>query len=442
MTQAETTNHVPESSSSSLQLGVIADDLTGSVKLASRLESAGVRCPVVTSVHALDSLNDDVQAVVVGRKLLIQPPEEAIADAKTSGETLLKIGAKQLYYKYSALFSSTARGNIGPVAETLMHLTQADHVLFCPARPERNATVYQGRLFLGTQMLHESPRRNDPVTPMTNSNLVEVLQAQSSVKVGLLAHRTLRAGKSASESSIAEQTATGVRFFIVDVIDQDDLERVATLAQDSVLTTGSDDFPVALSQTWPVRNLIYEPKTLLPPAPGKLALLSGSCTPRSVRQLEEFERTYPVYRLDLLQAATDERITDTIIDWVSSRIRKGPVGVATTANPDCVKRVQAELGRESAATLADGMFRRVAQQLFELGVRKFIVAGGETSGTVMDALRVHRVDVAVHDELYGGYCHQAGDNPISLVLKAGSTGSDDFFALAVARLRTADAVAN
>ena len=175
-----------------LELGVIADDLTGGVKLASLLEGAGVRCPLVTSVDALRSLDEDMQAVVVGRKILSLPAEEAVADARRSAQALLAKGTKQLYYKYSALFSSTARGNIGPVAEALMELTHTESVLFCPARPNRNATVYQGRLFLGRQMLHESPRRHDPVTPMTNSNLVEVLQSQSRVKVGLLDHQTMQ----------------------------------------------------------------------------------------------------------------------------------------------------------------------------------------------------------------------------------------------------------
>ncbi len=191
-----------------LELGVIADDLTGGMMVASLLEREGVRCPLVTSVDALNTLDDDTQAVVVGRKLLIQPPDDARADAKHTAEALLAKGTKQIYYKYSALFSSTAHGNIGPVAETLMDLTQADHVFFCPIW--KNTTIYQGRLFLGEIMLHESPRRNDPVTPMTNSNLVEVLQEQSQVKVGLLPYQIVVSGIDACENYISEQKALGV----------------------------------------------------------------------------------------------------------------------------------------------------------------------------------------------------------------------------------------
>ncbi|MDP6507047.1 MAG: four-carbon acid sugar kinase family protein, partial [Planctomycetota bacterium] len=304
-----------------LELGAIADDLTGGMKVASLLEREGVRCPLVTSGEALETIADDVQAVSVGRKLLIQPPEDARADAKHIAEALLAKKTRQIYYKYSALFSSTARGNIGPVAETLMELTQADHVLFCSAFPERNATIYQGRLFLNSSMLHESSRRNDPVTPMTNSNLVEVLQEQTRVKVGLLPYQILVSGTDAPEQYISEQKKEGVRFFIVDAIDESDLARIAALSKDMPLSTGADPLPVMLSRNW--QSDKTQPRTILPPAPGLEAVISGSCTGKSVRQLAEFEETHPVFRIDLVEAAEDPMLIDRIVKWAEDRVGKG-----------------------------------------------------------------------------------------------------------------------
>lgn len=417
-----------------LELGVIADDLTGGVKLASLLEDAGVRCPLVTSVEALESLDDDVPAVVMGRKILSLPADEAVADALRSGRGLLAKGARQLYYKYSALFSSTARGNIGPVAEALMALTRAETVLFCPARPDRRATVYMGRLFIGSQLLHETPRRNDPVTPMTNSNLVEVLQSQSDVKVGLLDHNTMRAGQAQCERYLAEQAAAGVRFFIVDVVDGAGLAQVAALARNAGLTTGSDDYPVALAEGWAkFRPVPYQPKAVA--GSGEAVVIAGSCTPKTYRQLARFERDHPVFRIDLLEAVGDAGLVRRIVDWARERLAHGPVGVATTACAHSVNRAQAELGQEAASALADGILGNVARHLRDLGVRKFIIAGGETSGTVMDALGVHRLDVGAYDELEGGFCQAPGDDPLSLVLKAGGAGGEDFMDLALARLR-------
>ena len=365
------------------------------------------------------------------------PPEEAVADAVHGAKALLARGAKQIYYKYSALFSSTARGNIGPVAEALMELTRTDRVLFCPGRPDRDAMVYRGRLFLGSNMLHETPRRYDPVTPMTNSNLVEVLQSQSRVEVGLLGYDTMRAGRAACERFLAEQSAAGVRFFIVDVIDPPDLDRVADLVRHCPLTTGSDDLPVALSRFWPERDTA-EPRTLLPSAPGHAAVISGSCTPKTSRQLARFERTHPVFRIDLLKAADNACLVDQVTEWARGRLAQGPVGVATTTDAGGVQRAQAELGREGASALADDVLGRVSNELYGLGVRKFVVAGGETSGAVIKSLGVERLEVGAHDVLQGGYCHRPGNDPMSLVVKSGSAGEEDFIDVALERMRLAD----
>ncbi len=266
-----------------LDLGVIADDLTGGVKVASLLEREGVSCPLVTSVAALDRLPDDADAVVVGRKMLLLPPDEAVADARRSAEGLLAKGARRLYYKYSSVFSSTEKGNIGPVSEALMELTGADHLLFCPAFPERDVTVYQGRLFLGRDMLHESPKSCDPATPMTNSNLVEVLQAQSRENVGLLPYRQIRASKIDCETYLARQINRGVRFFIADGVEQQDLARIAELAIDMPVATGGDELPVFLAREWRAQESEVEPRTFPPPAAGLAAVISGSCTPRTNR---------------------------------------------------------------------------------------------------------------------------------------------------------------
>ncbi len=427
------TGHVP-------QLGIIADDLTGGAKVASLFETVGLKCPLLTSSDALETLNGDEHAVVIGRRLLASPVQHATVDASRTAQALIAHPIRQLYFKYSALFSSTSRGNIGPVAEALMHLIDAESVLFCPARPERNATVYQGRLFLGRQMLHETPRRFDPVTPMTNSNLVEVLQSQSQVNVGLLPLQTLRAGTAASHAFITTEVQNGTRFFIADAIDQDDLVKIAKVARSSRFTTGSDDFPVALALLESQLKKTGAKKRLLPPAPGHTALLSGSCTPKSLRQLAHFERRFPVFRIDLLQAANQDGVDEDIAQWAQDRVSQEPIGVATSTNANNVKQAQHALGQEGAMALVENLIAHTAKHLYTLGVRKFLVAGGETSGTVLNALNVDRVELAIHDELLGGYCHRHGDDPLAFVLKAGAAGEEDFYDIGLMRLQQADAL--
>ena len=420
-----------------LELGVIADDLTGGMMVASLLEREGVTCPLVTSTEALDGIDEDAEAVVVGRKIRLLPPEEAAADARRSAGALLGKRAKRIYYKYSALFMSTERGNIGPVSECLMALTGADHVLFCPTW--RGATVYLGRLFVNDVMLHESGASRDPATPMTNSNLVEVLQAQSRTRVGLLPLRVLRRARPAAEDFLAEQKTGGTRFFIADAIESEDVARIAELAADSPCSTGADWLPVYLARAWRQGQEITEPRALLPPAPGCEAVLSGSCSPRTNRQVMAFERRHPLFRVDLLQAARDSGTVDRIVGWAADRLERGPVGIATTTDHEGVERAQRALGRQGAAELAENLLGRVTRRLHDFGVRKFVVAGGETSGTVIDTLGIDRLRVSPFDYLGGGYCHAAGPDPISLVTKAGGAGEEDFFDAALRRMREADA---
>ena len=420
-----------------LELGVIADDLTGGMMVASLLEREGVRCPLVTSTEGLAGLDEDAQAVVIGRKIRLLAPEEAVADARRSAEALLAQQTKRIYYKYSALFMSTEKGNIGPVSESLMALTGADHVLFCPTW--RGATVYLGRLFVNDRMLHESGASRDPATPMTNSNLVEVLQAQSRVKVGLLPLRVLRSAKPAPEEFLAERTSGGTPFFVADAIESEDVARIGELAVDSPFSTGADWLPIYLARNWRQGQEQAEPVGLLPPAPGYQAVLSGSCSPNTNRQIGVFEQRHPLFKVDLVQAAGDSNMVDKIVDWAADKLDRGPVGIATTTDHDGVQRAQKALGRQGAADLAEGLLGRVTRRLHGLGVRKFVVAGGETSGKVIDTLGIDRLRVSPFDYLGGGYCHAAGTDPISLVTKAGGAGEADFFDAALRRMREADA---
>ena len=216
-----------------LELGVIADDLTGGMMVASLLEREGVRCPLVTSVEALAEVPDDAEAIVIGRKLRIADVSDARADAKACAEGLLAHGAKRLYYKYSALFMSTDQGNIGPVTEELVAATGTDRALFVPTWA--GCTVYLGRCFVNNIMLHESGASRDPVTPMTNSNLIEVLQAQSQVNVGLLPLRELHHETESARAFLDKQVLDGTSFFIADAIAENDIDRIAALGLDSPL---------------------------------------------------------------------------------------------------------------------------------------------------------------------------------------------------------------
>jgi uncharacterized protein YgbK (DUF1537 family) len=294
-------------------------------------------------------------------------------------------------------------------------------------------------MFLGGTMLGESMKQHDPVTPMTNSNLVEVLQAQSKAKVGLLPHTVLARGKPASVAHLEAQVANGAHLFVVDAVDDEDVTRIAELTTDWPLTTGADALPMFLARTWMKDQGTVEQRTLLPAAPGHEAVIAGSCAPATLQQVASFGEKHPVYQVDLLEADNDPNLIETITTWAAGHIADGPVCITTSADVAGVSRAQEKLGRDGAAALADNILGRAATALHTLGVRKFVVAGGETSGQVIATLGVEQVQVSSFDNLGGGYCHAAGADPLSLVLKAGALGNAEFFFTALERMRAADA---
>ena len=422
-----------------IELGILADDLTGGMMVASLLEREGVECPLVSSVDGLADLSPSATAVVVARKIRLIDANDAVEEARQTVRALQDIGCQRFYYKYCATFDSTEKGNIGPVGEAMMEESGAKHALFCPAFPEYTVTIFQGRMFLGNTPLGESFKQHDPVTPMTNSNLVEVLQAQSAKKVGLLSHALLRRGKDAVREFLS--TPDAPEMYVADAADDDDLVRIVDVALDWPLTTGADALPVFLARGWQQNDASAaktEPKTLLPASPGKEVFIAGSCAGATLRQVDYFEQRHPVFRIDLLEAADDPDYANKILRWAEQRIDKEPVAVASSATVEELKRTQGALGRSGAAKLADRVFGEVALGLHELGVRKFVVAGGETSGQVINSLGITQVSVASFDELGGGYCHKAGNDPVSFVLKAGALGKDDFFFTALERMRAAE----
>ncbi|MGI9219579.1 MAG: 3-oxo-tetronate kinase [Woeseiaceae bacterium] len=422
-----------------IELGVLADDLTGGMMVASLLEREGVECPLVSSVDGLADLSPTATAVVVARKIRLIDAQEAADEARKTVSALQDIGCKRFYYKYCATFDSTEKGNIGPVGEAMLEASGAKHALFCPAFPEYTVTIFQGRMFLGNTMLGDSFKQHDPVTPMTNSNLVEVLQAQSSKKVGLISHALLRLGKAAVDEHLAQPDAP--ELYIADAADDEDLERIVDVALDWPLTTGADALPVFLARGWQQQDASAkksEPKTLLPASPGKEVFIAGSCAGATLSQVDYFEQRHPVFRIDLLEAAENPDYAKNILTWAEQHVDEEPIAVASSATVEELQRTQGALGRDGAAQLADKIFGEVAIGLFAMGARKFVVAGGETSGQVINSLGIRQVEVSSFDELGGGYCHQGGADPVSFVLKAGALGKEDFCFTALDRMRLAE----
>ena len=376
---------------SQIFLGCIADDFTGASDLANNLVRAGMR--VVQTIGVPTSpLNADVDAVVVALKSRTTPPQEAIAQSLAALAWLQSQSASQIYFKYCSTFDSTAQGNIGPVTDALMDALGTDFTIATPAFPDNKRTVFKGHLFAGEMLLNESGMQNHPLTPMTDANLVRVLQAQTRHTVGLVDYSVVARGAEAVGARIDELKAAGVGIAIVDAISNDDLMRLGPALKGMPLVTAGSGVAIGLPQNFGIAP--SEQSSVLPQASGLQAVVSGSCSLTTNAQVLAFIKAgLPALAIDPLRMASGIDVAAEALAWAAPLLQAGPVLVYSTAESNAIKAVQRQLGVEEAGALVEQTLAAIAKGLVALGVRQLIVAGGETSGACVQALGITQMQI-------------------------------------------------
>jgi uncharacterized protein YgbK (DUF1537 family) len=420
----------------SLLLGCIADDFTGATDLASMLVRHGMRTVQLIGVPQRDADAGDAQAVVVALKSRTIEPGEAVRQSLAALAWLRAQGAGQILLKYCSTFDSTARGTIGPVSEALLEALGADFTIACPALPENGRSVYLGHLFVGQQLLSDSPMRHHPLTPMTDSNLVAVLQRQSRAPVGLLPYAVVERGPAAIREHCARLRADGVRQAIADAVDERHLLDLGAAAADLALLTGGSGIAMGLPANFRRCGRLDEsvPADALPAVGGRAAVLAGSCSAATLGQIEHHEAAgRPALQLDPVALAAGGDEVGRALAFAEQHLGAGPVLIASSAPPEAVARVQERLGRERAGALVEGAMARIAQGLVALGVRRLVVAGGETAGAVVDGLGVKALRIGPPIDPGVPWTLSLGEPRLLLALKSGNFGAPDFFSKAFER---------
>ncbi|WP_420130774.1 3-oxo-tetronate kinase [Rhodoferax ferrireducens] len=425
-------------------LGCIADDFTGATDLANNLVRAGMRVVQAMGVPT-QPLDTDADAVVVALKSRTLPVNEAIAQSLAALRWLQAQGAQQIYFKYCSTFDSTAQGNIGPVTEALMdalaEVPGSDFTIATPAFPDNQRTVFKGHLFVGDVLLNESGMQNHPLTPMSDANLVRVLQAQCRRKVGLIDYQVVAQGEAAIRARIGQLRAQGVGLAIVDAISNDDLLRLGPALKGMPLLTAGSGVAIGLPANFGIAP--SSTASALPAATGLQAVVSGSCSLATNRQVQAFiQAGGPALRLDPVQIAAQEAAgvdgVAEVLAWAEPLLRQGPVLVYSSADTTAVKSVQGQLGVDAAGALVERTLAAIARGLVTLGVRQLVVAGGETSGACVQALAITQMKIGPQIDPGVPWCHAhteaASGEGLHLTLKSGNFGSDDFFTKAFARL--------
>lgn len=408
-------------------LGCIADDFTGATDLAALLARSGL--PVSLRIGVPDEEAKDTAAFeVIALKIRTAPVSDALGQARNAFRWLKKAGATRFFWKYCSTFDSTAEGNIGPVAEMLMAELGTRQTIYCPAFPENGRSIFMGHLFVGEQLLSESPMKDHPLTPMRQSSLVKLLEPQVREKVGLANRLVIADGPTALKRRMEALAADNVAHIVTDAVSDEDLKTIASAASGMSLVTGGSAIAGQLPRLYVEQGLVATPavKAATKMPQGGRAVLSGSCSAMTRKQVAFYADRSASLRLDPLALASDG--AGAAETWLQQHSAEEPKLIFATAEPEDVRKAQETLGLEKASNVVEQALAGLARQAFRRGVRRFVIAGGETSGAITQALGITRLEIG--PEIAPGvpwvFAEVEGER-VALALKSGNFGSETFF---------------
>ncbi|MBO1907696.1 four-carbon acid sugar kinase family protein [Microvirga sp. 3-52] len=421
-----------------MKLGCIADDLTGASDLALMLAREGLRTVQTIGVPRAGVDLSGADAVVVALKSRTIPAQEAVDQSLVAAEALRRAGAQHLFFKYCSTFDSTDAGNIGPVSEALLAFAGTDFTLACPAFPANGRTVYKGHLFVNGVPLHESSMKDHPLTPMRDSNLVRVLQRQTKLSVGLVSYEDVEAGPDSIRTAFDREKAAGHQIVIVDALNDTHLRAIGLAAADLPLMTGGSGVAMGLPAAYRQSEGPTTPsssKGFDAPA-GRSIILAGSCSSATREQVRTaHDAGMPALRLDAMDLASGAMTAQNALDWLKTQPTNGPALIYSTATPEEVQAVQGRLGRMNAGEIVERTLAEIAKALPSLGFTRLIVAGGETSGAVVNALDVDALAIGPEIDPGVPWTRSLAGIDLALALKSGNFGTPDFFLKAWNMLR-------
>ena len=428
-------------SAGKLSLGCIADDYTGASDLANTLTRAGLRTVQTIGVPADDFPLPDVDAVVVSLKSRSIAASDAVTRSRAAEKWLRGRGADHVLFKICSTFDSTDAGNIGPVMDALRTDSGDTIVLVTPAFPETGRTVYQGNLFVGSVPLNESPLKDHPLNPMHDSNLVRVLARQSKTRIGLIDLAALARGPDAVRNKLVELAGQSVGAVIVDAVFASDLESIGAVALEHRLSVGASGIGLGLARALVASGRAKSQATSGAIADtavgGPAACLAGSCSQATLLQVANAGQVMPVLHLDPEQVIAGKGEARRALAWATDRLREGPVLIASSSTPEEVAALQSRHGRDATGHAIEQAMADIAEGLVSAGVRRLVVAGGETSGAAVDRLGIPGflvgAEIAAGVPVLRAVDAKAGD--MLLALKSGNFGGPEFFSDALKLMR-------
>ncbi len=411
-------------------LGCIADDFTGASDLANTLAKSGLGTIQFIGVPS-SAAPADCEAGVVALKTRSIAADRAVGLSLSALDWLGRQGCRQYFFKYCSTFDSTPEGNIGPVSEALAERLGSRGVVVCPAFPTVGRTVYQGHLFVGGKLLSESGMEKHPLNPMTDSDLVRWLALQCRHPVGQVAWPTVASGPAAIRAALAASAERGEWLVVVDAIEDRDLLAIGAAVEGAPLLTGGSGVALGLAGNFRKRGLASDRGRAFRPVGGPAAVIAGSCSGATLGQVERYRAAHPALALDIDALMAGQ--TPAALAFMLANLPAAPLCYSSASAVE-VQKHHGKYGRERVAQAVEKFFGRLARELADAGVRRLVVAGGETAGAVVSALAL--ASFAIGPEIDPGVpalsAMRRGE--LALALKSGNFGGPDFFEKALSVL--------
>jgi len=421
-------------------LATVADDFTGASDQASMLAGAGARSLLVLD-PAFSVPSADWDAVTYASRLRSIPASEArtlaaelVAKARLTGQNMVQL-------KYCSTFDSTPEGNIGPCLDVALDAFEGlPGTIVVPALPVNGRTTYQGYHFVLGAPLDESPMRDHPLNPMADANLVRWLSRQTPRGVGLVPCETVEHGPEAVAAALREMWGAGTPYVVIDCLSQTHVRTIARAVWDLPLISGSSALPMELPAVWrekgilgPARDAGSDQGHVVCHAP--VLALAGSCAQQTLRQIEAAEGfTLAPMDIDNLISGEGEQEARRVMGLVRPGLRDaGRVLVASSQAPAARAETEARasdagLSARELGLLIEGLLSKLAAwAVEELGLRHLLVAGGETSGAVCEALGLQALEMVREIDPGVPLCRSATEPRLLIALKGGNFGASGFF---------------
>lgn len=412
------------------KLGVIADDFTGATDIAGFLAVNGVSTVQVNGVPA-DESRVDAEAFVVSLKTRSCARDKAISESLAALRWLRRNGCTQIFFKYCSTFDSTLEGNIGPVTDALLDAMGEEITIICPALPVNGRTLYKGYLFVFDELLNESGMRNHPLNPMTDAKVSRLMDAQGQGRSCNVYAEVVDQGSVALWQAIDDARAEGFRYVVLDSLSDGHLDIIAAAVAKLPLVTGGSGLAASLA-----RLEVKNPDAAIAataagrPQRGATVVFSGSCSVATNRQVLRYRQQAAAMALSVERCLDDPGYVEDLYSWAVTHFDDpyGPL-IYATAGPEELNKIRGAFPGRDVGAAIEGLFGRLALKLKNAGVENFIVAGGETSGMVVQTLGLSAFHIGPQIDPGVPWVKAVGQ-PVYLALKSGNFGSDDFFAKA------------